>query len=80
MLRTCPYDNSARCNKPLDECDRCELKIKFDLQNQIIKAFIELLDGIDALDIDYQTGIGKTRSVEIKNIWNKAIKIYGKQN
>ena len=79
MLKRCPFDSCALCNKPIEECDNCLVKNKASIEKEIVNAFVELLDGVDYLDIHSLTELDVEKSKTIKNIWNKAIE-YGYGN
>jgi len=76
MLNKCPFDNATACGFPEGSCDGCPIKNNLDLKNEIIRAFIELIDGNTPKDISYFSGISLERSKEIYNIWLQYIKLH----
>jgi len=73
MMRQCPYNDTIHCNKEISECFYCKQKENSDLTDLIIKAFIEILDAVDAKEIEKMTGLDLTRCEEIKRLWEVVI-------
>jgi len=76
MLKKCPYDSATSCECDYNNCLNCLIKKQANMKDEIIKAFIDVIDGHNEYDIQSFSGLNNNRSLEIYNLWKEASKKY----